>query len=225
MASSFKRRQLSGMLMGSVAFVAMVAGTQAAAQEAAAPQATPEVDMNDIIVTARKRDERLIDVPVAITAVTSSELSRSAINGTDALARKIPGFIVGEGAGTVQGGSISLRGISAADSNPLGDQAVSFNIDGVQVARSSIRRMGDFDIAGVEVLKGPQALFFGKNSPGGIISTRTADPTDRFEVGVTDRSSSNMTSQNSGSSVVWASQRWKSTLTSTSSLLASSIAS
>ena len=183
MASSFKRRQLSGMLMGSVAFVAMVAGTQAAAQEAAAPQATPEVDMNDIIVTARKRDERLIDVPVAITAVTSSELSRSAINGTDALARKIPGFIVGEGAGTVQGGSISLRGISAADSNPLGDQAVSFNIDGVQVARSSIRRMGDFDIAGVEVLKGPQALFFGKNSPGGIISTRTADPTDRFEVG------------------------------------------
>lgn len=140
-------------------------------------------DIGEIIVTARKRNETLVKVPVAITAVTSTELSRSAINGVDGLARKIPGLVVGEGGGTVQGGSISLRGISAADSNPLGDQAVSFNIDGVQVARSSVRRMGDFDIASVEVLKGPQALFFGKNSPGGIISTTTADPTDRLEVG------------------------------------------
>lgn len=140
-------------------------------------------NFGEIIVTARKRNETLQDVPVAITAVTSAELSRNAINGVDSLARKIPGLVVGEGGGTVQGGSISLRGISAADSNPLGDQAVSFNIDGVQVARSSVRRMGDFDIASVEVLKGPQALFFGKNSPGGIISTTTADPTDRLEIG------------------------------------------
>lgn len=138
---------------------------------------------NEIIVTARKREETLIEVPVAITAVTAADLSRSAVNGVDALARKVPGLVVGEGGGTVQGGSISLRGISAADSNPLGDQAVSFNIDGVQVARSSIRRMGDFDIAGVQVLRGPQALFFGKNSPGGIVALQTADPGDSFEVG------------------------------------------
>lgn len=165
---------------------ALLALPQVAFAQDAAPQAAPEAttgdEIGEIIVTARKRNETLISVPVAITAVTANELSRSAINGTDALARKIPGLVVGEGGGTVQGGSISLRGISAADSNPLGDQAVSFNIDGVQVARSSIRRMGDFDLASVEVLKGPQALFFGKNSPGGIISTRTADPTDRFEV-------------------------------------------
>lgn len=157
----------------------------AVAQEAtpAEQQGAAEEYESEIIVQARKRNETLISVPVAITAVTADELSRGAINGTDVLARKIPGFVVGEGGGTVQGGSISLRGISAADSNPLGDQAVSFNIDGVQVARASIRRMGDFDIAGVEVLKGPQALFYGKNSPGGIISTRTADPTDKLEVG------------------------------------------
>lgn len=154
-----------------------------AAQDVAG-QTASQVDVrDDIIVTARKRDERLIDVPLAITAVTASDLSRSAINSVDSLARKIPGFVVGEGGGTVQGGSIALRGISAGDANPLGDQAVSFNIDGVQVARASIRRMGDFDLAGVEVLKGPQALFYGKNSPGGIISMRTADPGNRFEAG------------------------------------------
>lgn len=167
---------------------ALLALPQVALAQDAPAQDTPleaatSDDIGEIIVTARKRNETLISVPVAITAVTASELSRSAINGTDALARKIPGLVVGEGGGTVQGGSISLRGISAADSNPLGDQAVSFNIDGVQVARASIRRMGDFDLASVEVLKGPQALFFGKNSPGGIISTRTADPTDKFEAG------------------------------------------
>jgi len=163
----------------------IVAAPQAAQAQNAAPQAQASTgeDSSEIIVTARKRSETLISVPVAITAVSQSELSRSAINGTDALARKIPGFVVGEGGGTVQGGSIALRGISAADSNPLGDQAVSFNIDGVQVARASVRRMGDFDLASVEVLKGPQALFYGKNSPGGIISTRTADPSNRLEVG------------------------------------------
>lgn len=163
----------------------IVAAPQAAQAQNAAPQAQASTgeDIGEIIVTARKRSETLISVPVAITAVTASELQRSAINGTDALARKIPGFVVGEGGGTVQGGSIALRGISAADANPLGDQAVSFNIDGVQVARASIRRMGDFDLASVEVLKGPQALFYGKNSPGGIISSRTADPTNRLEVG------------------------------------------
>ena len=164
-----------------VPFVPFVPFAPAHAQEAV--QSTDVVSDTEIIVSARKRQETLIAVPVAITAVTATELSRSAINGTDALARKIPGFVVGEGGGTTQGGSIALRGIAAADANPLGDQAVSFNIDGVQVARASVRRMGDFDIASVEVLKGPQALFFGKNSPGGIISTRTADPTDRFEVG------------------------------------------
>lgn len=176
------RNFLRASLLVSGAIVAMpqTVFAQEAAQQAQAPSSE---DMGEIIVTARKRSETLISVPVAITAVTATELQRGAINGTDALARKIPGFVVGEGGGTVQGGAIALRGISAADSNPLGDQAVSFNIDGVQVARASIRRMGDFDLASVEVLKGPQALFYGKNSPGGIISTKTADPTDHLEVG------------------------------------------
>ncbi len=172
------RKSFGAVLLAGASLLVMPGVVYAQSEDNAAV-----VDDSEIIVTARKRDERLIEVPVAITAVTSTELSRSAINGVDALARKIPGLVVGEGGGTVQGGSIALRGISAADANPLGDQAVSFNIDGVQVARSSIRRMGDFDVAGVEVLKGPQALFYGKNSPGGIISTRTADPTDRFEAG------------------------------------------
>lgn len=136
---------------------------------------------DEIIVTARKRDETSISVPVAVTAVTGSELTRRGVVDMDGLARLVPALNIGEGGGTVQGGIVAIRGLSGADNNPLNDQAVSFNIDGVSVGRSSVRRLSDLDLQQIEVLKGPQALFFGKNSPAGIISVRTANPGNVFE--------------------------------------------
>lgn len=168
-----------------VSAAALIAGSGFAADIPAYAQSrgigTADTTVNDIIVTARRRDENLIDVPVVITAVSGEELNNRGINTVDGIARIVPQLIIGEGSGTVQGGNIALRGISGADANPFADQAVSFNIDGVQIARASIRRMANMDIQQIEVLKGPQALFFGKNSPGGIINIRTADPGNRFE--------------------------------------------
>lgn len=173
------------MRKGMISRVALVAGLCASSSAGAQ---TAEADANmiaapdqneEIIVTARKREESQIDVPVAITAVTGAELSRRGVSSIDGLARLVPQLIVGEGGG-VQGGNIVMRGISGADANPFADQAVSFNIDGVQVARATVRRMSQMDVQQIEVLKGPQALFFGKNSPGGVISIRTADPTRDF---------------------------------------------
>ncbi|WP_340268817.1 TonB-dependent receptor [Sphingobium mellinum] len=132
----------------------------------------------EIIVTARRREETLINVPVAVSAVTGAELERRGVNSLDGIARLVPQLISADG-GTVTGGNIVLRGIGGGD-NPFGDQAVSFNIDGVQIARAAIRRMGQMDMQQVEVLKGPQALFYGKNSPGGVISIRTGDPTKQL---------------------------------------------
>ena len=134
----------------------------------------------DIIVTARRRNETSIAIPVAVTAVAGVELQRRGINNVDALARTVPTLITSEATSSPQGGIVAIRGLSGVDANPLGDQAVSFNIDGVQVARSSVRRLSQMDVAQIEVLKGPQALFFGKNSPGGIISIRSADPGNEF---------------------------------------------
>lgn len=68
----------------------------------------------------------------------------------------------------------------AAD--PGVDQSVSLNIDGLQVSQGSAYSIGTFDMAQVKVLRGPQALFFGKASSGGVISIRTADPGDQVEV-------------------------------------------
>ena len=145
------------------------------------PAGAAEVQGDEIIVTARKRDETSLAVPVVLTAIGSKEIERRAINSIDGLSRAVPQLLTGESGGSVQGGSLTLRGIGSNDGNVFGDQAISFNIDGVAISRASVRRLATMDLAQVEVLKGPQALFFGKNSPGGIISLRTADPTDRFE--------------------------------------------
>lgn len=152
--------------------------------EIATPEATAASD-GDIIVTARRREETSISAPVAITAISGEQLAQRGISSVDALARAVPTLITSEATSSPQGGIVAIRGLSGVDANPFGDQAVSFNIDGVAVARSSVRRLSQMDIAQIEVLKGPQALFFGKNSPGGIISVRSADPTRDFQAGLT----------------------------------------
>lgn len=147
-------------------------------------QATEDAEATgDIVVTARRRDETLISVPVVVSAVGGETLQNRGVVNLDGLSRIVPQMMIGPQGGSVQGGNISLRGIAGPDSNPFGDQAVSFTIDGVQVAKSTVRRMSDFDVAQVEVLKGPQALFYGKNSMGGIVNIRTNDPGDNFEAG------------------------------------------
>ncbi|MEC3909546.1 TonB-dependent receptor [Sphingobium sp. CR2-8] len=133
----------------------------------------------DIVVTARRRNEASISAPVVVSGVSQSEINRRHLTRVEELNAVIPQLQIGQG--SIQGGSIVLRGIGANANTTTADQGVTFNIDGAQVARSSVRRIGQMDLAQIEVLKGPQGLFFGKNSPGGVISMRTADPTGKFE--------------------------------------------
>ena len=164
-------------LLATCALVACVPG-MAAGQESAGARSS--VSAEDIIVTARRRDETSIAVPVVLTAVTGEELGRRGINSLDAIGQIVPGLTIFGSGGSRQGGSIALRGVAGPETNALGDQAVSFNIDSVQVAKATVRRLAFMDLQQIEVLKGPQSLFFGKNSPGGIISLRTADPTPQL---------------------------------------------
>lgn len=176
-------------LMASVGAIALTAAPATAQDEGqpAPASVAPEAASaeGEILVTARRREETTLDAPVAITAVSGEQLQARGISNVDQLARAVPTLVTSEATSSPQGGIVSLRGLSGVDANPFGDQAVSFNIDGVPVARSSVRRLSQMDVAQIDVLKGPQALFFGKNSPAGIISVRSADPTDRFEAGIT----------------------------------------
>ena len=150
---------------------------------AAAQPSSTEPPGGEIIVTARKRNERLLDVPVSVSALSGEQLQRYATTSLQSIAQQTPQLIISESQNQV-GGSINLRGIGAGTANPSTEQTVTLNLDGVQVSYGNAIRLGQFDLQRVEVLKGPQALFFGKNSPGGIISLISNDPTDVFEAQV-----------------------------------------
>ncbi len=174
------RKWLTGVASG-----AFLIGVPAAAQDVAAVDAPVSAsDMDDIVVTARRRDESLISTPVTVSVISGAQLSRNGVARLDTLATMVPQLFIAPSNGSVQGGNIVLRGLGVSEGNPFTDQAVSFNVDGAQVARSSVRRLAEVDLAQVEILKGPQALFFGKNSPGGVVVMHTADPTASFKAGV-----------------------------------------
>ena len=134
----------------------------------------------EIIVTARKRSERLLDVPVAVSAMSSEDLARYASNSLSVISQQVPALVIGESTNQV-GGSINLRGVGSGISNPSTETAVTMNFDGVPISYGNAVRLGQIDLQRVEVLKGPQALFYGKNSPGGVISLVSADPGPFFE--------------------------------------------
>ncbi|MEM1402132.1 MAG: TonB-dependent receptor [Pseudomonadota bacterium] len=136
--------------------------------------------LEEVVVTARKREESLQDVPVVVTAISGESIEKLRIQNLDDLGSFVPGMLSASGGGTDPGGTMSLRGIKTGGINLTSDQSISLNMDGMQIESVLAYRAGQVDLAQVEVLKGPQALFFGKNSPGGVISVTTANPTDQF---------------------------------------------
>lgn len=135
----------------------------------------------EILVTARRREESILRVPVVASVLDATIIERQQITDLYDVANRVPGFIMAESVGTV-GIQASLRGVGPTSQSPSVDQSVSLNIDGLQLSQGFAFNAAMFDVAQVEVLKGPQALFFGKNSPAGVISLRSADPTDSLDV-------------------------------------------
>lgn len=134
----------------------------------------------DIIVTARKRDETLQNVPVAVTAIGGDSIVDNLASDLTKVAELAPQVSIGEG-GSGTGAVIAIRGISSSSSDAGFDQSVLVELDGIPFSRGSIIGTRLFDTQNVQVLSGPQALYFGKNSPAGVISINSADPTFNFE--------------------------------------------
>jgi iron complex outermembrane receptor protein len=138
-------------------------------------------EVQEVIVTARKRQESILNVPVVETVITQKGLEQAATHDLSTLKSYVPGLLMGTSTNSV-GLQVSLRGIGTTAQNATMDQSVALNIDGLPITQGVAYAAGMFDVAQVEVLRGPQNLFYGKNSPGGVISLRSADPTDEFEV-------------------------------------------
>lgn len=136
--------------------------------------------LEEVVVTARKREESLQDTPVVVKVLSDETLKAFNINNFDNLASLEPTLLIDGESGGPANPIIQLRGIQSGSINTFNDQAVSINIDGVQFSNSQVLRAGQFDLERIQVLKGPQPLFFGKNSTGGIIAIETAGPTDEL---------------------------------------------
>ena len=167
----------------SVCSITAGAAGGAHAQDAQSPPNAKSVPTGDadIIVTARKRQESILNVPVIEQAIGQEKLERLQVNAVSDLPSLVPGLQL-EHTFLAIGTLVSIRGVGTDSEDPGVQQSVGLNIDGMALSSGLAFSSGLFDIGQVEVLKGPQNLFYGKSSPGGVISLHTADPTDKFEV-------------------------------------------
>jgi len=162
-----------------VALAALSGGAPARAQEAAGAERSGPT-LGEIVVTARKREERLIDVPVAANVFGAQALERYAAVDLNALGQQAPQVSL-DRAPVGSGGALTIRGVGPSIADVGIEQVVSVNADGVSISRGRVIQTATFDTQDVEILKGPQALYFGKNSPGGVIVLNSTSPGNRRE--------------------------------------------
>jgi outer membrane receptor protein involved in Fe transport len=164
----------SSSLLAMMALSPAISHAQAVDETPAAAQAKPNDD--EIIVTARRTQERLIDVPVAASALSSEALQRYATSDLSSIANQVVGVQMNRTPSSSSGGSFSIRGVGNLANDLGNEQPVAMNFDGVQLTRGRVITMAQFDLQRIEVLKGPQALFFGRNSPAGVVSVLSQTP-------------------------------------------------
>ncbi len=136
--------------------------------------------IEEIIVTARQQAETLQDVPVTIAAMTEEDLDRYNITNLVDAAKMVPNMVISHG-GSGNGASLRLRGIGSSSISAAFDHSVAINLDGVVVNRGRFIHNSYLDMAQLEILKGPQSLYFGKSATAGVASITTNDPGDEFE--------------------------------------------
>jgi iron complex outermembrane receptor protein len=166
----------AAVLFAEASLIVLGAAVSTAHAQPASGSAASPAALEEIVVTARKRDERLIDAPVAVYALGEEVLTRYAINDVVSAAKMTPGLIIARATNN-SAANIYLRGVGSSFTSPSFDQAVSIVVDNMPISKGRAIYQSYFDMEQVEVLRGPQALFFGKNSTAGVISIRTAGPT------------------------------------------------
>jgi iron complex outermembrane recepter protein len=131
--------------------------------------------LEDVVVTARKRTEREIDVPSSLTVFSADDLANQQIKGVDGLANSVPSLFYQQRGGLET--AITIRGVGGDPRNISLESGVSVAIDGAPIGRTNAYNTGLYDIEQIEVLRGPQGTLFGTNTIGGLINITTQKPT------------------------------------------------
>ena len=168
-------KKLFALIISGLAFNLIIPFNIALAAEARA--------IEEVIVQARRQDETLQDVPVTITSVGGDQLDNFQMDQPQEIAERIPNFNVQTG-GSGSGGTLNLRGVGSSAISAAFDSAVAMDIDGVTVSRMRMVQSAFLDLEQVDVLKGPQSLYFGKSASAGVVAFRSANPSEEMEAGL-----------------------------------------
>ena len=161
--------------------ISTAALAQATADTAAPAPAAPPTDTNavaeggleDIVVTATRREERLQDIPVTVTAITSDTVRGAGIREVRELTQVVPAFTGGRSASVMQP---VIRGVGSSGVSVGDESNIATYIDGVYQADPFSTSIDLVEVERVEVLRGPQGTVFGRNATGGLINIITPDP-------------------------------------------------
>jgi iron complex outermembrane recepter protein len=167
------RAMMIALGLGMMASPAMPAFAQGAKAEAA--------KVEEVIVTARKREEALKDVPLSVTAISPAQLSTITAGGADytALSARVPSVNVESSFGRTFP-RFYIRGLGNTDFDINASQPVSVVFDDVVQENPILKGFPLFDVAQVEVLRGPQGTLFGRNTPAGVVKFDTVKPSAEF---------------------------------------------
>ncbi|MCY4378702.1 MAG: TonB-dependent receptor [Candidatus Dadabacteria bacterium] len=171
---------LAGMLLASLG------GGDAVAQE---DDATVQdvfgisgVLLKKITVTARKREELIQNVPLAITHFSSEKIEALKVNDLESLAVSMPNVALDDSISGMAIANFSIRGVGINNSIASVDPTVGVFVDGVYLGQTTIVLFDTFDVESIEVLRGPQGTLFGRNVTGGAILVNTKKPGDALEI-------------------------------------------
>ena len=155
--------------------LAVLLAGQSMAQVAEPPDAA---ELEEVIITAQKREQSLSDVSMAVTAIGADELVNTQTQSLESLQYLVPSISFGHDFNFAK---LFIRGIGLNSSFPGADPSVAFHVDGAVVAQAGAQMSAMFDLDRVEVLRGPQGTLYGRNATGGVVNLITAKPTDELD--------------------------------------------
>ncbi|PHY18082.1 TonB-dependent receptor [Caulobacter sp. BP25] len=131
------------------------------------------VALEEVVITAQRREENLQKAAVAVSAVAGDTLTKASVSQATDITRLIPVIQIAPAASLTQ---IYLRGVGTFGANAFAEQGVAFNLDGVYLSRPTAPAGLFYDVERIEVLKGPQGTLYGRNATGGAVNVITAKP-------------------------------------------------
>ena len=177
MSQTLRMRSL--LVMGASAVAISGFAVPAFAQQARPAQQNTTV-IEELVVTAQKKEEALQDVPIAVSAFSQDSLEAQKIDGGPNLQQAIPNVSFAKGNFT-NSFNFAIRGIGNKAVGVSTDGGVGVHLNNAPMQSGNLFDAEFFDVERVEVLRGPQGTLYGRNATGGVVNIITAKPTDAFE--------------------------------------------